>query len=178
MSSSTNGHINPLKVKLVFDTDIRQWRYPSSNQWQSLIAFVETSFHIKEYLLQYTDDEMDRITIDSEITLIEAYNLCKQQFRRSFRIFVIEKQCKLVTPTNTNSLFTDDDHIEFHWGSSCNQCKASPIQGVRFKCCICPHFDLCANCESIKDIHDASHPFIKLNLYKNSMYKTVKNKNN
>merc|ERR1712130_253434 len=57
--------------------------------------------------------------------------------------------------------------IEFHWGSACNQCKTSPIQGVRYKCCICSNYDLCPNCQSLQNIHDKSHPFIQLKVYKN-----------
>eukprot|EP01084_Bolivina_argentea_P194487 333693_1 len=172
--STNNGQSTELKVKLVHDTQIRQWRYPPSNQYESLVAFVKTSFHINDFLLQFTDDEGDRLTIASQKDLIESYNACKQQFRRSFRIFIISKEANnksnhINSNNNINNTINNNDPIEFHWGSSCNKCKTSPIQGVRYKCCICSNYDLCTNCKSIKDIHDKSHPFIQLNIYKNKL---------
>ena len=60
-------------------------------------------------------------------------------------------------------------NIEFHWGTSCSKCRCNPIQGIRYKCAICSNYDLCPNCEKIPDVHDKSHPFIKLNIKKHSM---------
>jgi hypothetical protein len=50
---------------------------------------------------------------------------------------------------------------DVHRGVMCDGCGAAPICGARFKCTVCHNFDLCEKCES-KNIHDASHPLIKL----------------
>lgn len=42
----------------------------------------------------------------------------------------------------------------------CDGCEASPIVGSRFKCAICPDFDLCESCEE-KGIH-SHHSFLKI----------------
>jgi len=47
-----------------------------------------------------------------------------------------------------------------HTGVSCNECKVSPIEGVRYKCQVCEDFDLCEKCE-LKTSHPANHPLIK-----------------
>jgi len=36
-----------------------------------------------------------------------------------------------------------------------------PIQGIRYKCTVCPDYDLCTSCEQ-KNLHPRSHPLIKL----------------
>lgn len=42
-----------------------------------------------------------------------------------------------------------------HYGVSCDHCRTKPIRGKRFKCLLCPDFDLCAICEE-KNVH--KHP--------------------
>jgi len=40
-----------------------------------------------------------------------------------------------------------------HPGINCDNCGQSPIQGNRFKCTVCPDYDLCQSCEE-KNVHD------------------------
>jgi len=54
-------------------------------------------------------------------------------------------------------------NVAIHHGVTCDGCNQSPIKGARFKCKICPDFDLCEDCES-KDIHPADHPMYKLRM--------------
>jgi hypothetical protein len=49
-----------------------------------------------------------------------------------------------------------------HHGVSCDGCKASPIEGVRFKCSVCPNFDLCAKCEEAGNKHPSDHVLLKM----------------
>ena len=52
-------------------------------------------------------------------------------------------------------LFTDavaeNQQEEIHPGVVCDGCD-SPIQGPRFKCLVCPNYDLCRTCEG-KGLH-------------------------
>jgi len=48
-----------------------------------------------------------------------------------------------------------------HNGVRCDGCGISPIQGIRYKCSVCPNFDLCPNCESTGK-HPISHPLLKM----------------
>jgi len=42
-----------------------------------------------------------------------------------------------------------------HYGVACDGCNQTPIVGQRFKCTVCPNYDLCEACNS-KGVHD--HP--------------------
>jgi peptidoglycan hydrolase-like protein with peptidoglycan-binding domain len=53
--------------------------------------------------------------------------------------------------------------VTVHRGVTCDNCNKFPITGARFKCKLCPNFDLCEDCES-KDVHPADHPLFKFRL--------------
>lgn len=46
-----------------------------------------------------------------------------------------------------------------HNGITCDGCELSPVQGIRYKCSVCPDYDLCSKCEA-SNIH--SHPMLKI----------------
>jgi hypothetical protein len=50
---------------------------------------------------------------------------------------------------------------DIHHGVTCDGCGVKPIEGVRYKCLVCPNFDLCAKCEE-KNQHPSDHTLLKL----------------
>jgi len=50
---------------------------------------------------------------------------------------------------------------EIHQSVACDGCGMNPIKGIRFKCSVCPDFDLCSKCESGSD-HSTQHPLLKI----------------
>lgn len=63
------------------------------------------------------------------------------------------------TPSSSASKPSDEE--SFHAGVICDGCQGS-ISGVRYKCSVCPDYDLCSSCEA-KNLHDSSHPLLKIN---------------
>jgi len=53
------------------------------------------------------------------------------------------------------------DEQAVHHNVTCDMCHESPITGLRYKCTVCPDFDMCEKCEA-KRLHPAEHPVIKL----------------
>jgi len=49
-----------------------------------------------------------------------------------------------------------------HENVICDGCGAKPIVGNRFKCTVCPDYDLCDDCEAAGDKHTADHPLLKM----------------
>jgi len=48
-----------------------------------------------------------------------------------------------------------------HRGVTCDGCQMNPIQGNRYKCYVCPNFDLCEMCEEANK-HQKDHPMLKI----------------
>ena len=42
---------------------------------------------------------------------------------------------------------------EFHVGIVCDGCEMNPIKGKRFKCLVCPDYDLCEKCKMKGERH-------------------------
>jgi hypothetical protein len=80
----------------------------------------------------------------------------------------VHKECESKHKENTSATKTWDepqqkkvDSATVHTNIICDGCHISPIVGARFKCSVCPNFDLCEKCESL-NIHDSSHPMQKI----------------
>jgi len=52
-----------------------------------------------------------------------------------------------------------------HIGIHCDGCKLTPIRGSRYKCSVCPDFDLCEECEA-KNVHPIDHSLVKIRVPK------------
>jgi hypothetical protein len=55
----------------------------------------------------------------------------------------------------------------YHPDVHCNACGASRIYGIRYKCAVCPSFNLCERCEAHEERrtvngHSGEHPFLKI----------------
>jgi len=66
-----------------------------------------------------------------------------------------------VPPSTSTPSTSSQPTSEQHFGVVCDGCQGS-IFGVRFKCSVCPDYDLCTKCEE-KKVHDESHPLLKIN---------------
>jgi len=54
---------------------------------------------------------------------------------------------------------TRQSEVEHH-RYICDGCECNGIKGIRYKCSVCPDYDLCENCEG-NGIH-AEHPMLKI----------------
>ena len=48
-----------------------------------------------------------------------------------------------------------------HTTVSCDGCQAYPLRGLRFKCTVCPNYDLCYNCHLLNE-HAFEHFFVRI----------------
>jgi len=58
--------------------------------------------------------------------------------------------------------------LQQHDGVKCDGCGMYPIEGPRFKCLVCPNFDLCRACEE-KGLHPMAHPLAKMRVELNTL---------
>lgn len=67
----------------------------------------------------------------------------------------------LVSTPNNNNQQKPSPHERVHFGVRCDGCQQSPLSGSRFKCTVCPDYDLCAGCiQKTPAIHE--HPFLEI----------------
>lgn len=61
-------------------------------------------------------------------------------------------------PSNVN---TDETRKVVHDNVVCDGCNG-PVVGTRYKCSVCPDYDLCETCELKGGVHDSTHPLLKI----------------
>ena len=116
---------------------------------------------MKNFTLQYNDEENERITFSSNEELRGAIALNKDG--NALKVFVtfnqtvpLQSQQTQEETTTTTTTATDK---ESHPGVTCDGCN-SPVLGFRYKCFVCPNYDLCETCLA-KGIHP-EHTLIKI----------------
>ena len=110
---------------------------------------------LKDINLQYNDEENERITFSSNDELRSAIALNKDA--NTLKVFVTFNQSIPETPLETPQ--ADTINKECHVGVTCDGCNGSII-GFRYKCFVCPDYDLCEKC-SAAGIH-SEHNMIKI----------------
>ena len=84
----------------------------------------------------------------------------------------LEEMSQLILKSNINQKGNNNNNLKMsicdtiHYDIMCNNCYESPIFGYRYKCSICPNYNLCQKCEeenSMQEFH--KHDFIKLRKY-------------
>lgn len=128
---------------------------PENDSYQELCTKVVTfqpDVQLHGYALQYVDEENERITFSTNEELRSA--IAANKDTNALKIFVVANQ-----PASTSNR-------ESHAGVECDGCHGSVV-GARYKCVVCPNFDLCETC-SAAGVH-SEHNLIKIskpgNLY-------------
>ena len=125
---------------------------------QTKIASFQSDGQSKNFTLQYNDEENEHITFSSNEELRAAIALNKDA--NALKVFVTvnhsaplqsQQQVQVQEDTATNK--------EVHPNVMCDGCNG-PVAGFRYKCFVCPNYDLCETC-SAKGIH-SEHNMIKI----------------
>ncbi|CAF1416796.1 unnamed protein product [Adineta steineri] len=128
----------------------------NDNIYQELctkIATYQPDIQLNGFTVQYIDEENERITFSSSEELRSAISSNKDP--NALKIFITTNQSE--QPINR----------EQHAGVECDGCKGS-IVGFRYKCVVCPNYDLCDKCSSA-GIH-SEHNMIKISKPGNSYH--------
>jgi sequestosome 1 len=115
------------------------------------IASFQLENQLNTFTLQYNDEENERITFSSNDELRSAISLNKDS--KTLKIFITFNQ---PIPQQQQQ---DTTNKECHVGVECDGCKG-PVIGFRYKCFVCPNYDLCEKCSSA-GIH-SEHNMIKI----------------
>jgi len=130
------------------DTDVCS----NYNYFVSKLTAIFPGLSGKTYSLGWRDSENDLVLFSSDEELTEALGYVNDGI---FKVYITEKG------EATNQGLGADKPCEWkrgprvHWGVTCDGCQGSVV-GLRFKCEVCPDFDLCEGCKG-KNIH-SEHP--------------------
>lgn len=117
--------------------------------------------NLRSFSLFYRDEDGDLVVFSSDDELLMGLNCMKDE---TFRIFIKEKKelrrdfplhafppSFLIPPPPPHHLGPPPPHHQApplpHPGVTCDGCEG-PVVGTRFKCSVCPDFDLCSACQA------------------------------
>jgi sequestosome 1 len=122
------------------------------NELLKKVASFQSNAQLKDFTLQYNDEENERITFSSNDELRSAIGLNKDG--NTLKVFATLNQSAPQAQQQE-----DITNKECHAGVTCDGCKG-PVIGFRYKCFVCPDYDLCEKCSSA-GIH-SEHNMIKI----------------
>lgn len=78
---------------------------------------------------------------------------------------------RMLHQTSGRPVSAESQHDQCHRNVRCDGCDVSPVIGVRYKCAVCPDFDVCSRCvERLEEssrlgrdsFHPSNHHFIRI----------------
>ncbi|CAF3110382.1 unnamed protein product [Rotaria sp. Silwood2] len=124
------------------------------NELQTKVQLYLPNNQLEDIILQYNDEENERITFSSNDELRSAIALDKDT--KTLKIYVTVNQ---TIPQQQQQQQDNTTNKECHVGVQCDGCNG-PVIGFRYKCFVCPDYDLCEKCSSA-GIH-SEHNMIKI----------------
>merc|ERR1712018_408411 len=153
--------VSLLSEDSLIKTEVRRFVVPQdcSTSLIYLKEKIRTIFNLGRSTckVSWRDEDCDDVTIETDEELLIALQelngpVYKLQVVKGFGLLPEVGQSQETSKTNNNK-------GEEHFGVTCDSCDGS-INGFRYKCMVCPDYDLCGSCES-KGIHPG-HNMIRI----------------
>ncbi|WAQ99089.1 SQSTM-like protein [Mya arenaria] len=142
-----------LKKEGKWDGEIRRFQIPAdvSSSFDYLarkLCEIFPSLRPGNFSLYWKDDDGDHVSFSTDEELLEALGFVSDSL---FKVYIDSKD----RPTSGQ-----DNDAPVHRGVVCDGCQIGPIVGPRYKCMVCPDYDLCRGCEGA-GLH-VEHDMIKI----------------
>lgn len=121
------------------------------------VATYQPEIQVHGFILQYIDEENERITFSTNEELRTAMAMNKDA--GPLKIFVVANQPAVASNNHREK--------ECHFGVVCDGCQGSVV-GARYKCLMCDNYDLCEDC-SAAGLH-SEHNLMKISKPSNAAY--------
>merc|ERR1711963_672848 len=115
------------------------------------IAAIFPELRRSEPVLSWVDEDGDEVVVTSDEELKVALTALTGP--------VYKLKVKLGDKAKDEGNSGMAKSAQVHWGVVCDGCDG-PVAGPRYKCLVCPDYDLCATCEA-RDLH-VHHKMIRL----------------
>ena len=142
---------------------------PASTKFEELTSLISKSFNksseeMKNYSLYYIDSDGDTVILENESDYNLLLESLKNQSSNTIKMVFEKKQDEEKKEEKTKEKpqkknKNENENKTIHKNTQCAECGSYPIKGTRYKCSICPNYDVCENCEKKTD-HE--HSFLKL----------------
>ena len=127
----------------------------TENEIKLLISLIDKPI-IPEY-----QEERNNICFKSNLILPKQVELTEEeQIKQKIREMV-QTKLKILEKSIIDDISKEINPIIIHKGINCSICGKKDIVGIRYKCTICPNFNLCENCEENTE-HDDNHVLLKI----------------
>lgn len=125
----------------------------ASSNFDYLLTKIKTVFpaiRTKQLRLFWKDEDGELVTFSSDEELVEALGSIQGDV---FRVYIRVREGQEDTQAENGQSPSDAEHV----GVVCDGCDHG-IFGTRFKCVVCPDYDLCMKCER-KNLHKEHEMF-------------------
>ena len=116
-------------------------------------ALESSSIFFQSSIIPKKEDEEKEEEIKIEKELTE-----EEKIKENIRCLV---QSKLKILENNIIKDIKQKILPVHNGIKCNECGINNIKGIRYKCSVCPNYNLCEKCEENSE-HTENHIFLKI----------------
>jgi len=122
--------------------------------------------HISELILGLTlSDPNKRSTFDDIFAILDDRSPGRSKNSESGRSSRDDRSSGRSITSESGRSSRDDRYSSVtHDHVICDGCHEKNIRGIRYKCSICPNYDLCERCEAKPGIHPSSHSMIKMKI--------------
>jgi len=111
------------------------------------VAALVLSQQQKAFSLQYLDEDNERITFSTDDELRMAITLNKDG--NVLKVYaIVQPNAMEINGQQQTTTTTTSGNAEHHPGITCDVCSGKII-GFRFKCLVCPDYDLCEKCSAM-----------------------------
>jgi hypothetical protein len=142
-------------LKLSFNNEVRRISTPTLDiSYDDLLDNARTLFpqlhEASDIQLSWKDDEDDQVFVSSDVELLEALRMMRTGSKGYLR-FDIQAKVGIPKPTDKKEKAASAPATPVsscHMKVSCNECKQTPIIGIRYKCTVRDDYDICSDCEA------------------------------
>ena len=143
--------VNVVEKPLEFPENILSMSNDSQKKSEEEIVKLYTNEESNNINIEEPEDKMKREI--QEIVNNKMKNLEENITQDIFQSIKMQLEKSEQNNNNNNN--------NIHFGIKCNECETENIEGIRYKCTICPNFNLCQKCESDTE-HIPNHIFLKI----------------
>ena len=148
-----------------YESTIENIKKEAEQRLKSQVKLLEKEFEkMKKTLIQKTMEENNQILK----TYVDKLSILEKERQSTFQTQLSK------IPQNKDNFNFSMSISAIHSNIKCELCSRQPIVGIRYKCAVCPNYNLCEECEE-KNYETKAHPhdFLRIRDPRNDKIKQI-----